>query len=70
VSTVNLGDTFNAAVLTAADLDPTVHDPNSVSIDFVPITGNATIRVTRTASIDATQLRELIAEHAATTPPA
>ena len=68
MSAVNLGDDFNAAVIQAAGLDPASHDPSTLSIDFVPIDGTATIRVTRTASVDALQLRTLIAA-AAQVPP-
>lgn len=70
MSSVNLGDDFNAAVLAAASVDPSTHEAASISIDFVPVSGNATIRVTRIATIDAVTLRQLIAEHAqATTSP-
>lgn len=68
MSSVNLGDDFNAAVLDAASVDPLTHDANMISIDFVPLDGTATIRVTRIASIDAVTLRQLIAEHAQTQP--
>jgi hypothetical protein len=68
MSAVNLGDDFNAAVLQAAGLAPADYEATTLSIDFVPTDGNATIRVTRVASVDAGQLRTLIA--AAAQPPA
>lgn len=64
MSTIDLGGDFNGAVLAAAGVDPTQHDANSVVIDFVPTSGTATIRVTRIASIDAADLRQLIASAA------
>lgn len=68
MSSVNLGDNFNAAVLAAADVDATMHDANTISIDFVPDTGDATIRVTRIATLDAGTLRQLIAAAAQAAP--
>jgi hypothetical protein len=68
MSAVNLGDDFNAAVLQAAGLDPAQYEASTLSIDFVPTSGDATIRVTRVASVDAVQLRQLIA--ATAQPPA
>jgi hypothetical protein len=64
MSTVNLGTEFADNVLAAAELDPQQHDANSLAIDYLPEAGAATVRVTRTASIDVAVLRQLIADAA------
>lgn len=69
MGTVNLGDSFNAAVLAAAGLNPADYEPATVAVDFVPESGAATIRVTRVASVDSVALRSLIADAAAPAKP-
>lgn len=70
MSSLNLGDGFAAAVLTAAGLDPAQYETASVAVEYVPESGPATIRVNRVASIDAATLRQLVADHAQPAPPA
>ncbi|TFD74722.1 hypothetical protein [Cryobacterium fucosi] len=60
MAVLNLGTAFAAAVIKYAGLDPLVHDPDTMVIDMVPATGLATVRVTRTFSVDTTVLRKLI----------
>jgi hypothetical protein len=68
VSSLNLGDSFAAAVLDAAGLDTTAHDPSTLAIDYLPEGGRTTIRVSRVADVDTAQLRQIIADTAADQP--
>lgn len=57
---LNLGLDFATQLITAAGLDPVVYDPSTLTIDEIPATGSATIRVQFTGSVDVAILRELI----------
>lgn len=57
---INLGTEFEKNLLAAVGVDLQTVEAGSISIDMVPIKGNATVRYTGIASIDATALRQLI----------
>lgn len=57
---LNLGKTFDDAVLTAAGIDPDAAQAGTVQIDALPETGDVTIRYTAVTSAPAATIRELI----------
>lgn len=61
---IDLGATFDSAVLTAAGIDPSKAQAGSVQIDAVPDSGDVTIRYTAVATAPVSRIRELIREAA------
>lgn len=61
---LNLGKSFDDAVLTAAGIDPDDALPGTVQIDALPETGAVTIRYTAVTSAPTAAIRKLICQAA------
>ncbi len=54
---LTISDAAAAAIFAAAGVDPDHYDPGTMSIDFIPATGDCTVRATRVLAIDAASVR-------------
>lgn len=54
---LTISDTAADAIFAAAGVDPGHYDAGSMSIDFIPETGDCTVRATRILAVDASAVR-------------
>lgn len=60
MAVLNFDDAFAGWVLLSGGIDPATHDASTMVIDYIPGAPRATVRVTRTFSVEAGALRTLV----------